>query len=332
MKLPRRKFRCLLLLAGIAVLPLCGCYATTRLLSPRNAVKVFVDQTAVNNSESAALTVLRVGAYNIAHGRGSGSDNWNGGDKGERAERLHDIARFLREAKLDVVVLNEVDFDSSWSNRVDQAKFLAREAGFPFWLEQRNIDAAVPFYSWQFGNAILSKYPISSARLIDFPAYSAWEAVAAGKKKGVICIIDLPSNQQVRVLAVHLSHRSEKTRIAAARMIERERQQAGPPLIAAGDFNSTPVTFSKADGSRAGQTALSLLIEEGGFTSLPNAVPSAAELTFSSTEPSRVIDWVLVGDSLQLISKEVYPLQFSDHRPIVGVVRLVGVRRVGSNR
>jgi endonuclease/exonuclease/phosphatase family metal-dependent hydrolase len=332
MKFPQQKFRRILLLAGIAVLPLSGCYATTRLLSPRNAVKVFVDQTADNNLGNPALTVLRIGAYNIAHGRGSGSDNWNGGDKGERTQRLHDIARFLRDAKLEVVVLNEVDFDSSWSNHVNQAKFLAREAGFPFWLEQRNIDAAVPFYSWKFGNAILSKYPISSARLIDFPAYSSWEAVAAGKKKGVVCTIDLPGNQQVRVLAVHLSHRSEQTRIAAARMIERERQQAGPPLIAAGDFNSTPVTFPTADGPRAGQTALSLLIEEGGFTSLPNAFPSMAELTFSSTEPSRVIDWVLVAEPLQLISKEVYPLQFSDHRPVIGVVRWVSERRAGSDQ
>ena len=257
-------------------------------MSPWNDVKVFADGAANERLVDSPSTTLRIAAYNIAHGRGTGNDNWNGGDKAEREQRLRDIARFLRDANLDVVVLNEVDFDSSWSHRVNQAEFLAREAGFPFHVEQRNIDAAIPLVSWRFGNAILSRYPISSTRLIDFPAYSRWETVVAGKKKGVVCTIDLLEGRQVRVLAVHLSHRSETVRVASARIIDRERQRAGPPLIAAGDFNSTLLTFPQSEVDQTGQSALSLLLEPQSFATSVLPQPTEQDLTFSSLSPKRV--------------------------------------------
>ncbi len=324
----RRAGRWSLLVLIAVFLSLTGCYTGSRLLSPFKAVQVFAEQSNNSSGELQSNSErnvsnserLRIGAFNIAHGRGSGSDNWDGGDRSERERRLREIARFLRDADLDVVVLNEVDFDSSWSHRVNQAEFLAREAGFPYRVEQRNFDAAVPFYSWRFGNAVLSRHPISAARLVEYPAFARWEGILAGKKNGVVCTVDLPDGKQVRVLAVHLSHRSERVRIASARMIAEERERKGPPLIAVGDFNSTPVQYPHAETDTTRQTALSWLLDEGGFTTLLPQADAVQQMTFPSTSPNRVIDWILVDETLQLLSQEVFPLQLSDHRPIIGVV------------
>ncbi len=319
--LPKKlKWRILLLLAVVCS-PLPGCYTISRIASPWKAITVFADAGANDLIPGAEVSRLRIGAYNIAHGRGSGSNNWAGGDEAERLARLRKIAGFLRDANLDVVVLNEVDFDSSWSFRVNQAEFLACEAGFPFRTEQRNIDVEVPFFSWRFGNAVLSKYPISAAQLVEYPAYSQWEAVLGGKKNGLLCTIDVSPQRQVRVMAVHLSHRSEAVRIQSAQKIQREERRSDTPFIAAGDFNSTPVDFPHAKTDQNGQTALSLLLEENRFATLPTQAPAANEYTFPSTNPARVIDWILVSEPGRLISKEIYPVEFSDHRPVVGVVR-----------
>ncbi|MCG8653568.1 MAG: endonuclease/exonuclease/phosphatase family protein, partial [Pirellulales bacterium] len=69
---------------------------------------------------------LRIACYNIAHGRGLAASNGAGGTKQQRLERLDAIADQLRQMDADVVVLNEVDFDCSWSQHVDQAAYLAR--------------------------------------------------------------------------------------------------------------------------------------------------------------------------------------------------------------
>ena len=321
-KFPKNNKRRALLLCGL-VLAICpGCYTTNWVLRPWNAVRLFESDGPLPQMSATNSSLLRIGIYNIAHGRGTVTSNWKGGDVAERKARLHKIAQFLKHANLDIVVLNEVDFDSHWSHGVNQARFIAREAGFGSRVEQRNIDLAFPFFSLKFGNAILSRHPISDARLVDYPAYSRWESVLAGKKQGVVCTIDLPSGRQVRVLAVHLSHRSEPVRIAAAKLIEQQRRQSSIPLIAAGDFNSTPLGFPNVKTDKSGQSALSMLLESGEFATMPVDPPGPSELTFPSTDPEQVIDWILVSAPCKLVSKEVYPVQFSDHRPVIGVIQI----------
>ena len=56
---------------------------------------------------------------------------------------MDQIAALLRTINADVVVLNEVDFDSTWTHSVDEARYLAEKAGYPFLAEQRNIDYRV---------------------------------------------------------------------------------------------------------------------------------------------------------------------------------------------
>ncbi len=292
-------------------------YAAGRILSPFTSVVIKNEQ-----DEGAFTPRLKICIYNIAHGRGLAEDNWNISKDPAYPERLTDIAEFLVKENPDIVILNEVDFNSTWSDGIDQAEWIAKHAGFPFRAKQVNYNASIPFAGIKFGNAILSKYPIEEADIVDYPGLKAWETVLAGKKKGLLCKIKLSGGKRVRVLAVHLEHRSERIRLQSVRVIEKIRKSSNIPLIAAGDFNSTRIGFPKARTDSMGRTAVSWLLDQKGFVTLPVKKPGQGELTFSSANPKSVIDWIMVPPDWKIISKRVLKSSLSDHCPVIMDVML----------
>lgn len=72
---------------------------------------------------------LKILVWNIAHGRGDvpegGLSNWKGGTDDDRIVRLIHIADVLREVDADLVILNEVDFETQWSGHLNQGEILA---------------------------------------------------------------------------------------------------------------------------------------------------------------------------------------------------------------
>ena len=136
-----------------------GPYLVSRMVANQNRIRSFEFDVGQPRSASPALRVV---SFNLAHGRGPTDDNWEepGMDKWDRIQK---IAKLLKTLDADVVVLNEVDFNSSWSGGQDQAAAIATEAEYPYLVEQRNLDFRVLHRRWNFGNAILSKSPIHSA-------------------------------------------------------------------------------------------------------------------------------------------------------------------------
>lgn len=254
--------------------------------------------------------------FNIAHGRGVADSNWDGHEPTERISRLEEIADLLRTIDADIVVLNEVDFDSSWSHSVNQARFLAEKAGYPHWAEQRNLDFRVLVWTWRFGNAVLSKYPITNARIADMPSYSAWEALLAGKKRGVICDIRV-RDDSFRVMGVHLSHRSESVRVRSAAVLVDIATNSELPTFVAGDLNSTPTGFPYSVSDPNGNNAIQTLDESGRFSRFPRIPEVSSDyLTFHSVEPRSIIDWILIPSDWVFSRYTVDAAQLSDHRPV----------------
>jgi hypothetical protein len=200
----KRTFRVIAILLLAALTP----YLISRFSAPKNRIRIFAaaekEQPLDSTSEIPSQSTFKIVAYNIAHGRGPTVDNWEEAGK-NKAARVAKIADFLKELDADVVVLNEVDFDSSWSGRQNQASSIAERAGYRFHVEQRNLDFGFYFGgSWSFGNAILSKHPISKTAVVDFPPLKEWEDWLVGCKRGVVCQINPPGQPPFRVVAVHL--------------------------------------------------------------------------------------------------------------------------------
>lgn len=260
-------------------------------------------------------------SYNIAHGRGATDDNWEG-VVSEKRRRIDDIARMIAKADADVVVLNEVDFSSTWSGHQDQAEAIALGARFPHWVEQRNVDFRFIYGSWKFGNAVLSRFPIVDTEAMEFPALRPSEQVLAGCKQGVVCTLQVSQSQQIRIFAVHLEHRSEDTRVASARLITQAAESSQIPLLALGDFNSTPSSFPDSQRSAQGRNAMDLLVESGEFELNVQKLPTQKEMTYPSRLRTRVIDWILIPKGWQFLDYHILSSRLSDHRPVVADVHL----------
>jgi endonuclease/exonuclease/phosphatase family metal-dependent hydrolase len=302
----------------IAAITVTGCYAQSRLLARQRCVKVFDTELQPASEASApprSQAAIRVGTYNIAHARGGefGASNWTGASKEQVRSRLARIARQVSAAGVDVLVLNEVDFDASWSRSIDQAKEIARQAGLRYVAEQRNIDVALPFRTFRFGNAVLSRYPIANARAVHFPPLSRLEAVLAGNHDGLVAEVLTPLGR-IDVVAVHLEYRSEAVRLQCARIVERLAEETSHPLIAVGDFNSIPSFARKhRDYVPPPQSAMDFLLGAGTL-SLSNApMDWSRYATFPSASPDRAIDWILSTPDLAQGAPTVVRSDLSDH-------------------
>lgn len=230
--------------------------------------------------------------------------------------RLDEIAELLRVMDADIVVLNEVDFDASWSYSVNQARYLAEKAGYAHRVEQRNVDFRVLFWTWRFGNAVLSKYPIVSANVLDLPGYSTFETILAGKKRSVVCDIET-SDRILHIVAAHLSHRSEAVRVASAKMITHVAAGKRLPTIVTGDMNSTPSSFPRSRTAASGENAVAVFDGSQLFRRTPTQPPmNSDQLTFPSSAPALVIDWVLIPADWRFVEYRVVSSQLSDHRPV----------------
>ena len=231
----------------------------------------------------------------------------------ERRKRLERIGRLLKQENLDVVVLNEVDFEAAWSSHVDQAEIIADSAGFEHIVRQRNIDVAVPFASLRFGNAVLSKHPILTAELWRFPARSLLERVLWGNHDSVIVRIELPGTRSsLTIWATHLEVRDAHARVQAASSIVAHARDSSEPVFVVGDLNSGVRGTSKS----AQQTALDVLLESGLFQAFPSTRDGTPIATFPSSGPQRTIDWILVPSDWSLSDGRVLASDLSDHLPV----------------
>lgn len=272
---------------------------------------------------------LRIACYNIAHGRGQSKSNWTGESKAVRELRLDEIAKQIAFVDADIVVLNEVDFDSSWSFSVNQAKYLADSAGYPYRAEQRNLDFRFLFWTWRFGNAVLSRFPIRESKVLDFPSYSQAETLLAGKKRGLECVVDT-NGTLIDIAGVHLSHRNEGVR---TRSIDLLVDKTNPKLIA-GDFNSTPTGFPGSTTDASVGNAIDRVDETALFQRRPfDSPPNDSQLTFHSNNPGSVIDWILASEDWKIVDYKAIPSLLSDHRMLVAeVIPVLDSREVENGR
>jgi protein-S-isoprenylcysteine O-methyltransferase Ste14/endonuclease/exonuclease/phosphatase family metal-dependent hydrolase len=316
-----RLFEPVVLICGFAVLFAAVQLLITRLFSDRNAVSLRTLQIQATNLVTAFDGRLKLASFNIAHGRGTNESNWS--DPSERQTRLRRIAELLRSEKVDIAVLNEVDFASLWSGHENQAEFIAREAGFRHVMEQRNFDMAFPFVRLRFGNAVLSRFPITSSQFVPLPALSNRERRLAGSKHGSVADIQLDETSSIRVFAVHLEWRDEATRSRSAEVIASCATNSPYPFFCLGDFNCFPAAFAGNEFRLNGPTAVDKLLQQTGLRIAPISESATERSTFPSFAPIVTIDWILIPSGWSFTRHSVLDVRLSDHRPVFAEVQRV---------
>jgi endonuclease/exonuclease/phosphatase family metal-dependent hydrolase len=220
--------------------------------------------------------VLRVGTLNINTGHGPHGELRELLDRKTVEANLDRIAQLLASEALDVVCLQEVDFDWWGTGRIDQAEWLADRAGFDHVHSFAHHRSVLPralrdlvrtkdiIFTRDCGTAILSRLPIVRtheytfgqtltanpivnhfARLLnESKGYTLAEIDALGARVGIVDVHLLNDIVYEIFRAVGRQVRGEIFARAwqIQKLLEhvREHHEAGLPMIVAGDFNSVP--------------------------------------------------------------------------------------------
>lgn len=252
-----RRRRAPLLCAGLVFLPLAGC------------------------GRNVPADTIRVLTYNIHAGRGL--------DGALDTER---IARVILESDADLVALQEVDRRTARSDGRDLLAEIAERTGYAMAFGDN-----IPVQGGRYGNAILSRFPIASARNHPLPN------VDEGEPRGVlIAEIDMPGGR-VQFLATHFDHRPpDAARRASVATID---SLAAGTAILAGDLNATPESAALQRLAVAWQVAMT-------------------GPTFPADRPVRTIDYVAWRPADGWRATAITVLEegvASDHRPVLVELR-----------
>lgn len=242
---------------------------------------------------------LRVMTYNIYGARATSPAN---------AADLDAIAEVIRRQNPDFVTLNEVDvFTNRTGKDVHQARDLAEKLGMEW-----HFSKAIDRDGGEYGDAVLSKYPILETRSYRLPC----AAEQPGEDRS-LCVIRVQiDGKDLYVASTHLDHLSgDASRLVQATEIRRIRDtELEGDLILCGDLNAIP-------SSNVIATMTSFLTNTGPID----------QYTFPSDDPSRKIDYIMYApiehfgvQNCQVVSRgdqQVGGVDASDHRPVIADIR-----------
>jgi len=234
---------------------------------------------------SELLPTLTVLSYNIHHGEGT-----------DGVFDLERLATVIRESGADLVALQEVDVGTGRASGVDQAAELARLTGMTVFFGE-----AIPFSGGSYGDAVLSRWPLTDQEAHLLPAEPNHE-----RRVAVAVTVQPPGwPGPLRFVGTHLDHtRDPADRVAQAEALNALLLPDELPTILAGDLNAQPGSAPMEVLRRAGW-------READAAHLP---------TFPSAEADRKIDWVLVGPGFPLVAATARVLNepvASDHAPLL---------------
>ncbi|ACX88153.1 endonuclease [Pectobacterium parmentieri] len=172
---------------------------------------------------------LKIANYNIA-----------GGLRNHKVD-LNKVAKAINALDPDIIALEEVDQKTTRSDGIDQIKELAKLTKMYF-----SYGVAIQAHGGNYGNAILSKYPIEKTKVFKLPS-GDYE-----QRSLMLSKINIPGfDSPVYIYNTHFDwHEEDEVRMSQARFInsivfdDLDLDKDFPNLatgifILAGDFNST---------------------------------------------------------------------------------------------
>ena len=232
--------------------------------------------------------VIRVMTYNIHHGEGT-----------DQKLDLNRIAKVINEGAPDLVALQEVDKEIDRSNGMDEAHILGTLTGMVS-VFGKNID----YSGGEYGNAILSRYPIIKSENRKLPNLNN------GEQRGLLAVwIEnlVGGDKDLVFLCTHFDHRKDpEERLQSMEQIKQWIQEGdfGENIILAGDLNDVP-------GSE-------LILTCSSFCD--NSTNDDQYETFYSVNPDRQLDYIFSCPKENLSFKNSRVIDepiASDHRPLI---------------
>jgi endonuclease/exonuclease/phosphatase family metal-dependent hydrolase len=235
---------------------------------------------AVLRSKDSVPT-FRTLTYNIHHGRGMD----------EKIDLVR-IAKIVRDSDADWVALQEVDNKTKRSMGVDQAAELAKLTGM-----YHCFGKAIDFQGGEYGQAILSRYPIADSRVI------ALENIDGREQRVALISRFTMRNLRVTAISTHLDHAHAELRAKQSDQLKRLETDGSDFAVLAGDMNDGPDSL-----------AVTTIRQSWSGT---EGHPAVA--TFPADAPKQQIDYVFARPEKRLRALRVQRIEStaSDHAPLL---------------
>lgn len=233
---------------------------------------------------------LRILSYNIHHAEGV-----------DGKLDVPRIAQVILSVDPDLVALQEVDKNTIRTGKVNQDIELSR-------LTKMNsvFGSNITFQGGQYGNAILSKFPIIKNKNFLLPN------VDSGEQRGLLqSQIQISNKENVLFFSTHLDHRrSDTERLASAKAINQIISLDNKsPAILAGDFNDVPDSPTLNELGKVWLRTNKKILR-----------------TIPASKPSRQIDYIFVQpkERWKIIESQILDEDIaSDHRAIFSIIELI---------
>jgi endonuclease/exonuclease/phosphatase family metal-dependent hydrolase len=192
---------------------------------------------------------LKILTWNISYAHGNGSEGtrgWRRHPSVHYENALSAMATLIRNTGTDIVLLQEVDFDSSRSHRLNQLDILARRSGLLHrspcvswdrpWVPYPGLNPLNHFGKVRSGGGILSRFPIRNLQtdLLPKPRTNPdWY-----NRFYLSRYLQIVETGGLRILNLHLEAFSEENRsLQLLRLDDRIRDFS--PDLCGGDFNGS---------------------------------------------------------------------------------------------
>lgn len=269
------------------------------------------DESTPEKSLSVPSTWLKVATYNVHRCEDVGSDPTK-------------IAEFIKEYEIDIIGLNELDVNCNRSAGYNQPKvmcdWLTKNTGTQYYyafaaaLDGYHKAAIAKDGNAQYGNAIISKYPIESTRVVYVfgnnhanaydptkPSTQVHSGETQTYERRALLIAQLNVNgESLTVMATHWGLNFDE-RQNMVTTIKSEMSMISTPVVLMGDFNEIYT------GTNI--TALS--------THFRSTKTGLQPYTYSTTNPTKRIDYIYTTKELQSRESTVPNVTLSDHFPVI---------------
>lgn len=208
-----------------------------------------------------------------------------------RMDNLDSIAAMLSD--FDLVALQEADGGSIRSGHLNQVRYLAEIAGFPYWYQQLNRNLGK---FGQHSNGVLSRLQPDVIEDHKLPGFLPG--------RGAIFLRYGSGDDSLIFVALHLSlgRRAQTYQLAYIRELISDYKH----VVIMGDLNS-----------RSEQ-----ILQLSPLSEIKLQCPKGTYNTYPSWQPVAGLDHILVSPSLHIKSAEVVSYALSDHLPVALEIEL----------
>jgi len=343
---------CIICLAGILLIYILGVFFYSLLseFKPPQVEEITVEHTGKKIIRSDQE--LRFLTWNIGYG-GLGKEMdffYEGGrlarpDESLSKRYLQGISHVLiKQDSIDIILLQEVDFDSKRSYFVDQSRTIS--AVLPDYNEISTVNyfskyVPVPFFGpmgkVKSGLATHSRYkPVEATRIATQGKYSLPKRLFMLRRCFLIARYKVDNSKELVLINLHNSafedaDEMRKEELNLLKQLILEEYEKGNYVIAGGDWNQNPPdmdlrTIKKYSTRSVWPVEKDFLPEDWSWAfdpSKPTNRDVHEPFDLKSTTCT-VLDYFVTSPNIEVISTKAVDLgfEFSDHQPVIITIRL----------